>query len=114
MIYDRTANFYNAAAADALTRHLSAAFAEYCGEKEVYSGRFFAAMQAGERIDRMIELWQHTELSADMFCVIDGDTTRIYRIVQAQHGLSTDGLPITTLSLRQEASEYVIDDPAGA
>ena len=79
------------------------------GEKEVYSKRFYMAMQAGETIDRMAELWR-ADIRAGQFVVLWDEPETVYRVVQAQHGQDRDGLNITTLSLRREEAQYTLAD----
>lgn len=108
MIYDRVLTIYELdGEANALRRRLVRVREYACGEKEVYGTRFYKALQAGERIDRMVELWR-ADIHADQYAVLDDG--EVYRVVQAQHGLNRDGLEITTLTLRREESEYDFDD----
>lgn len=111
MIYDKVlTSFFPPSTRPALTRRLVRGQSYLYGAKEVYSSRFYAALAAGQRIDLMAELWRADELHADGFVVLADEPKKVYRIVQAQHGLNADGLPITTLSLRLEASDYELDD----
>lgn len=106
MIYDKPLTVYDLEpSSSALKRRLLNPRTFYCGEKEVFGNRFFTALTAGERIDMMVELWR-ADITGEQYAVpADG---HVYRIVQAQHGENRDGLPITTLSLRREGSNYDI------
>ena len=108
MIYDRVLTICELdGESSALRRRLVRGRDYAYGEKEVYGSRFYKALQAGERIDRMVELWR-ADIRADQYAVLDdGD---VYSVVQAQHGMNRDGLAITTLTLRREESEYDFDD----
>lgn len=78
-------------------------FAAYCGEKEVYHKRFWESVQAGSRIDLMVELPLHRNVDAGMFARYKG---HIYSIEQAQFGKDENHLPITTLSLKRSEVQY--------
>lgn len=108
MIYDRMLTICELDDGGSALRRRLVRLRDYAyGEKKVYGSSFFKAMQAGERIDRMVELWR-ADIRADQYAVlVDGN---VYRVVQAQHGQNRDGLDITTLTLRREESEYDIDD----
>lgn len=109
MIYDRVLTICELDdGGSALRRRLVRGRDYAYGEKEVYGSSFYKALQAGERIDRMAELWR-ADIRVDQYAVLaDGE---VYRVVQAQHGKNRDGLDITTLTLRREESEYDFDNP---
>ncbi len=71
----------------------------YFGIKTVGVTRYYAAMGNNDQVDLLIEVQRNTEIStaADR-AEIDGI---YYRIVQAQHVLDDDGLPMTDLSLER-------------
>lgn len=81
-------------------------FSAYCGEKEVFHRRYWEAVQAGSRVDALVELPFHREADAGMFAKYNG---HIYSIEQAQFGKDADGLPITTLSLKRSEEQYDFD-----
>ena len=89
-----------------LQGNLQPVFSAYCGEKEVYHRRYWEAVQAGSRVDALVELPFHREAEAGMFAKYDG---HIYSIEQAQFGKDADGLPITTLSLKRSEEQYDFD-----
>ena len=84
---------------------LQATFVAFCGEKEVYHRRFWESVQAGSRIDLMVELPLRRQVDAGMFANYRG---HIYSIEQAQFGADANGLPITTLSLKRSEVQYDI------
>jgi len=108
MIYDRVLTICEPDSENSALRRRIVPVRDYAyGEKEVYSSRFYAAMQAGERIDLMAELWR-ADIHAGQYAVLaDG---QVCRVVQAQNGLNADGLEITTLTLRREETKYDIAD----
>lgn len=86
---------------------LEKVFSAYCGKREVYHARYWESVQAGSRIDILVELPLHRNVDAGMFALYQ---THIYSIEQAQFGKDPDGLPITTLSLKRSEDQY---DSAG-
>lgn len=82
-------------------------FIAFCGEKEVYHRRYWEAVQAGSRIDVMVELPMLRKADAGMYAKYKD---QIYSIGQAQFGKDPDGLPITTLSLKRLEVPYDIAD----
>lgn len=85
---------------------LKSTFNAFCGEKEVYHRRFWESVQAGSRIDTMVELPLHRNADAGMFAQYKG---HIYSIEQAQFGKDENHLPITTLSLKRTEEQYDIE-----
>lgn len=81
-------------------------FSAFCAELEVYHARYWESVQAGSRVDVIVELPLHRNVEAGMFARYKG---HIHSIVQAQFGNDKDGLPITTLSLKRPEVNY---DPA--
>lgn len=84
---------------------LQATFVAFCGEKEVYHRRFWESVQAGSRVDLMVEVPLRRKVEAGMFAHFRGS---IYSIEQVQFGQDADGLPITTLSLKRAEEQYDI------
>lgn len=85
---------------------LQAVFTAFCGEKEVYHRRFWESVQAGSRIDIMVELPLHRSIDAGMFAKYKN---HVYSIEQAQFGKDEYMLPITTLSLKRAEGQYDIE-----
>ena len=77
----------------------------YCAEQEVYHRRYWESVQAGSRIDLMVELPLPRSIDAGMFAKYKG---HIYSIEQAQRGTDEMGLAITTLSLKRSEVQYDI------
>lgn len=84
---------------------LEKVFSCYCEEKEVYHGRFWESVQAGSRIDTLVELPLRRNADAGMYAQYKG---HIYSIEQAQFGADDDGLPVTILSLKRSETQYDI------
>ena len=80
-------------------------FSAYCAQKEVYHARYWESVQAGSRIDRMVELPLHREVDAGYFASFKG---HVYSVEQAQFGYDDDGLPVTILSLKRPEVNYDI------
>lgn len=110
MIYDHVLTVFELdAESSPLKRRLINGADYYYGEREVYSSRYFAAMQANARIDMMVEInlsADERRIPPDSYCVpADG---QVYRVIQAQYGLNDDGLPVTWLSLQVPEGKYEI------
>ena len=84
---------------------LHATFQAFGCEKEVYHRRFWESVQAGSRVDLMVEVPLRRKVEAGMFAHFRGN---IYSIEQVQFGQDADGLPITTLSLKRAEEQYDI------
>lgn len=82
-------------------------FSAYCGELEVYHSRYWESVQAGSRVDRLVQLPMLRNVTAAMYAKYDG---HVHEIAQAQFTKDHDGLPVTILSLRR--SEECYDDAA--
>ena len=80
-------------------------FIAFCGEKEVYHRRFWEAVAACSRIDRLVELPLHRNIDAGMFAKFKD---HIYSIVQAQFSEDEHKLPVTILSLKRSEVQYDI------
>lgn len=78
-------------------------FSAFCGEMEVYHARYWESVQAGSRIDVMVELPLHRNVDAGMYVRYKD---HIYSIEQAQFGTDKDGLPVTILSLKRPEVNY--------
>lgn len=79
-------------------------FSAWCGEMTVFHARFWEAVQAGSRIDIMVEIPLHrTDVQAGMFAALGG---RNYSIEQAQFQKDDNQLPVTVLSLKTLEGHY--------
>jgi hypothetical protein len=85
---------------------LEPVFTAFCGELEVFHTRYWEAVQAGSRVDILVELPFLRKIDAGMYARYQGNT---YSIVQAQFGTDRNGLPITTLSLKRSEDQYDIE-----
>lgn len=83
---------------------LQPVFSAFCGEMTVFHSRFWEAVQAGSRIDIMVELPLHRKnADAGMFARYEG---HIYSIEQAQYQKDENQLPVTVLSLKRSEDQY--------
>lgn len=78
----------------------------YFGESTVGVTRYYAALQAGERVDIAAEMWP-APISAEQFCLVDGAQ---YRIVQIQRKENSDGLHVQLLSLRLSETVFPVEE----
>ena len=110
MIYDQTLTIYELAEGSSpLSRKLKNGIPYYYAEKEVYASRFFISKQSGESISLMVEIPRcdvDARITVNQYCIPEDG--KVYRIVQAQYGYDLLGLPITTLSLKEEDGKYDI------
>ena len=85
---------------------LDPVFTAFCGEMTVFHSRFWEAVQAGSRIDIMVELPLHRKnVEAEMYAKYEG---HIYRIEQVQFQKDENQLPVTVLSMKREGANYDI------
>lgn len=78
----------------------------FCGEMTVFHNRFWESVQAGSRIDVMVELPLHRKsVDAGMFAQYEG---HIYSIEQVQFQKDGFQLPVTVLSLKRTEEQYDI------
>lgn len=106
MIYDRPieiARLNNAASP--LLRRLTVIGKHYCSPQDVYSKRFYEALQAGVQIDMLAWVLGHNVAVAGDYAIYESD---IYRVVQAQRERDKTGLACTVLSLHREDDKYAI------
>lgn len=83
---------------------LQPVFSAFCGEMTVFHSRFWEAVQAGSRIDVMVELPLHRKnADAGMYARYEG---HIYRIEQTQYQKDENQLPVTVLSLKRSEDQY--------
>ena len=87
--------------------NLQAVETGWCAEKEVYHRRYWESVQAGSRIDTLVQLPLHRTVEAGMFARYK---EHIYSIEQAQFGSDDMGLPVTILSLKRSEVQYDIAD----
>lgn len=84
---------------------LEPVFSAYCGQKEVYHRRYWESVQAGSRVDVLVELPLHRDVEAEMYAKYKD---HFYSIEQAQFGTDDDGLPVTILSMKKAGNQYDI------
>lgn len=82
----------------------------YYADRTVYHRRYWEAVQAGSRVDKLVRMPDHIDVTATDYAVL-GD--HAYRIEQVQHMEDEDGLPVTELSLRRMEGNYDLSLPAG-
>ena len=78
-------------------------FDAYCGELTVYHTRFWESVQAGSRIEAMVELPLHRDVRAGMYAKFKG---HLYVVSHAQFDKDELQLPVTVLSLSNPENAY--------
>lgn len=111
MIYDHYLTIYDLAGSP-LSHKLTINSAHFYAPMEVYHARFWEGVQAGSRIDMMVQIPFGRDISATQYAIPEDG--HVYRIIQAQHGTDSDELPVTTLSLQREEGFYEICRPENA
>lgn len=85
---------------------LEPVYSAFCGEMTVFHNRFWEAVQAGSRIDVMVELPLHRKnTDAGMFARYEG---HIYSVEQVQFQKDEHQLPVTVLSMKRSEEQYDI------
>lgn len=91
-----------------LTRRQAYMYAELT----VYHRRYWESVQAGTRVDRMVQVPFGRSIAATEYALLsDG---HMYRIEEAQQTTDEDGLPVCNLSLRRLEANYDLCSPAGS
>ena len=104
MIYDRgplTVWEIDGAPTDCRLKEHSA---HYYAELEVYHRRFWESVQAGDRVDRLVQLPAGEDLCANLY--VTPEDGFVYRVNQAQPLEDDNGLPACRLSLHREEQNY--------
>ena len=109
MICDRLLKVYNLPAGTPLQAKLVFVGEHFYAPMEVYYKRYWESVMSGSAIDTMVQLADGDDISSSQYCILEDG--HVYQIVQAQHGLNADGLPITTLSLHRAEGFYDIAKP---
>lgn len=107
MIYDKPIEILKLpdSVGTTLQGKLQPVFTAFCGELTVYHKRFWESVQAGSRIDVMVELPLRRKVEAGMYALYE---EHVYSIEQAQFEKNEYQLPITVLSLKREETQYDI------
>lgn len=80
-----------------------------CAEQTVFHRRYWESVQAGTRVDRMVQIPLRRDVAATEYALLDG---HLYRIEEVQLTNDSDGLPVTNLSLRRMEDNYDLCRPA--
>lgn len=107
MIYDRPIQILKLPddVGTPLQGKLQPVFTAFCGELTVYHKRFWESVQAGSRIDCMVEIPLRRKVDAGMYARYEG---HVYSVEQAQFEKDENLLPITILSLKRAEVQYDI------
>lgn len=81
-----------------------------CCELTVFHRRYWQALQAGSRADRMVQVPMGEEILPTFYALISGDE-HLYRIEEAQYTENECGLAVTNLTLRREEANYDLCKP---
>ena len=109
MIYDHILTVYTETAGTPLQHTLTQVGQHYYAPAEVYHARYWESVQAGSRIDMMVQLPFGGEITATQYVILEDN--HVYRVEQAQHGKDSDGREMTTLSLRRMEGNYDVARP---
>lgn len=104
MIYDRVIEIASAGTdGKPLERRLTVASRHYCAELSIYQSTYLEWAQAGETVERMVQLPRFGEINATMYAIFGG---HVYRILRAQPTKDEDGREVYILSLKREEARY--------
>lgn len=78
-------------------------FNAFCGELTVYHARYWESVQAGSRIEAMVEMPLHRDVEAGMYAFFKN---HMYLINQVQFAQDEFLCPITVLSLTNPENAY--------
>lgn len=106
MIYDRVVHIYIDNGGTPLKRRLTYHTSHYCCQKEVYASRYWDSVQAGSRVDMLLQLRRDDSITGSMLA--QPEDGHLYRIVQVQQTADEDGLPATVLSLQRQEDNFDI------
>lgn len=85
---------------------LEKVFDAWCGEMTVYHARYWEAVQAGSRIDVMVQIPLHRkDVDAGFYAKYE---CHVYSIEQVQYQTDSDGHPVTVLSMKRPEVRYDI------
>lgn len=113
MLYDAgIARFYTLSDAPAPgQRKLLFSASGWYGEQKVGVTRYYAAMTANIKAEKVIELWRDEGITSGMYCIpADGQQ---YRIIQVQHGIDGSGLKNTVLTLERVNRNFELEEDGG-
>lgn len=106
MIYDRLLTVFKLdTASSALARKLLERSRHLCAYRTVYHRTYFQAVQAGQRIERMVQI-PTTDTPPDATMYAELEDGQIYKITEAQFAEDEDGLPCIVLALTREEARY--------
>lgn len=104
MIYDRPIEIAALDGGDnPLARRLTVVSRHYCAELSVYSSTYFEWAQAGETVERMVQLPRFGVIDATMYALMNG---HVLRILRAQPTKDEDGREVYILTLKREEARY--------
>lgn len=111
MNYDRAMRLCSLDAGSPLLKKLSPVRICLYAQLQVYHGRYWEAVQAGSKIDKLVQLPRlpGDDISATQYCILEDE--HVYRIEQVQEGVDDVGLAVFTLSLSRREEKYDIGKP---
>ena len=90
---------------------LQSAGHRYYAEITLFHRRYWEALQAGSRVDRMVQIPMGYDVLPASYVVLED--RHVYRIEEAQYTRDADNLPVTNLTLRRMEANYDLCKPAG-
>lgn len=104
MIYDRVIDIASAGTeGNPLERKLTVTSRHYCAELSIYQSTYFEWAQAGETVERMVQLPRFGVIDATMYAILNG---HVHRILRSQLTKDEDGRDVYILSLKREEARY--------
>lgn len=88
-----------------LVRHIELKASECFERRVVGLNRYYAARQANVNVELVARIWRNESISTQDVARIR-DESGTYKIVQVQHTLDDDLMPVTDLSLERTVEKY--------
>lgn len=81
---------------------------EYYGKRTVGLTRYYAALGANQRVDKLVRIWRNDQIETGNYAILEDNNQ--YRIDFIQHLLDDDGLEVTDLTLVRLDDHYDVAD----
>lgn len=91
-----------------LDRRLVTESRHLCAELDVYSRTYWESRQAGQTVEKMVELPKTCDIQGNRYAVLRG---KVYKVERAQETEADGGLPVYRLTLTKSEDRYAVFEP---